>query len=123
MSTWTDSRCGKQVPWGRAEHCTVCHESFSGAVTGDAHRVGPHDDTRRCLTEAEMLAKGWRLVTRVDGCKVWMGRAMSPEALARMPWNATPAAPVSDSSHFQPLAGTSRPNRGSDVSQDATGSA
>jgi len=49
MSTWTDSRCGKQVPWGRAEHCTVCHESFSGAVTGDAHRPGPHDDTRRCL--------------------------------------------------------------------------
>ena len=121
MSAWTDSRCGKQVPWGRAEHCTVCHESFSGAVTGDAHRTGPHDDTRRCLTEAEMLAKGWREVTR-HGAQVWTGPAMSAEALARLPWNAPSAPTGSDLSHFQDTVGTSRPNRGADVSQDATGS-
>jgi len=123
MSSWTDSRCGKQVPWGRAEHCTVCHESFSGSVTGDAHRVGSYEpDERRCLTRTEMLAKGWQLKVRSGGCKVWSGPAMSPEALAKMPWNAQPASPVEDSSHFQGSAGTSRPTRGFDVSQIATGS-
>lgn len=63
----------------RAEHCTECHQTLSGQTLGDAHRTGDHHpDTRRCLAEAEMLAKGWRLV---DG--VWRGKAMTEAQLAK----------------------------------------
>lgn len=49
-------RCG--ATWGghKAEHCTACHQTFTGTTAGDAHRVGPHDGDRRCLTVAEMHA-------------------------------------------------------------------
>lgn len=36
----------------RAEHCTVCHQTFGGTYAGDMHRVGKFndpDDPRRCL--------------------------------------------------------------------------
>lgn len=47
----------------RIEHCAGCHETFTGTSAGDKHRVGDHSvsfgpDRRRCLTVAEMLAKG-----------------------------------------------------------------
>lgn len=47
----------------RIEHCTVCHETFTGATAGDMHRTGDHainegPDRRRCLTTAEMIDKG-----------------------------------------------------------------
>jgi len=53
-ATWTGARI---------EHCTVCHETFTGATAGDMHRVGDHGiwegpDRRRCLTAAEMAEKG-----------------------------------------------------------------
>lgn len=49
--------CGKT--WGgRAEHCTVCHETFTGTIAGDRHRVGKHGVTegparRRCAAPTE----------------------------------------------------------------------
>jgi hypothetical protein len=54
---------GCTPPRGRAEHCTVCHETFTGSEAGDWHRTGAHGVTtgperRRCLTVAEMLALG-----------------------------------------------------------------
>ncbi len=53
--------CG--AAWGgmRMEHCTVCHRTFSGTTTGDAHRTGRHGFDRRCLTDDELTGKGWRL--------------------------------------------------------------
>lgn len=61
--TTTCTACGKS--WGglRAEHCTVCHETFSGTTAGDRHRTGDHavfvgPDRRRCLTADEMRDKG-----------------------------------------------------------------
>lgn len=51
--------------WGglRAEHCRVCHETFSGSSAGDKHRTGDHGvfvgpERRRCLTSDEMTERG-----------------------------------------------------------------
>lgn len=56
-------KCSKT--WGgmRAEHCGVCHETFTGTTAGDMHRVGDHavfegPDRRRCLDADEMREKG-----------------------------------------------------------------
>jgi len=37
----TDPACGKSWAGYRAEHCTICHETFSGTTAGDKHRQGP----------------------------------------------------------------------------------
>lgn len=53
-------QCGRNYPTGeQGGHCTGCHLSFSSDRVFDRHRVG--SDTRRCLTEPEMLDKGFRL--------------------------------------------------------------
>lgn len=56
-------KCGKTWGGSRTEHCTVCHESFTGSTSGDMHRTGDHavnegPDRRRCLTVDEMTGKG-----------------------------------------------------------------
>lgn len=38
--------------------CPVCGEVFSTVRNFDAHRVGPWE-ARRCLTEDELLSKGY----------------------------------------------------------------
>lgn len=45
--------CGKH--WGglNAQHCPVCHETFTGSTAGDMHRRGPFDGGRYCLEPAE----------------------------------------------------------------------
>lgn len=53
----TTCRCGATWAGKRIEHCTACHETFTGTTAGDAHRTGPFAD-RRCLTPDEMAAKG-----------------------------------------------------------------
>lgn len=70
--------CGKS--WGglRAEHCTVCHQTFSGQSLGDAHSVGRDVMDKVCLTPTEMEDKGWRLVG-----DVWRGPAMPADVLAK----------------------------------------
>lgn len=59
----TCSTCSATWTGHRIEHCTVCHETFTGATSGDMHRVGDHaitegPDRRRCLTAVEMGEKG-----------------------------------------------------------------
>ncbi|MGH8110458.1 MAG: hypothetical protein ACREPL_00735 [Rhodanobacteraceae bacterium] len=39
--------------------CPTCGECFNGLAGFDAHRIGPYGDDRRCLTVAEMQARGW----------------------------------------------------------------
>lgn len=45
---------------GQRCQCTACGEGFNRVSTFDRHRVGEFDVDRRCLTTAEMEAKGWR---------------------------------------------------------------
>lgn len=44
---------------GNRCQCPTCNEYFNGVAGFDAHRIGPYDDTRRCLTVAEMIEHGW----------------------------------------------------------------
>ena len=68
--TWT----GKRI-----EHRTECHQTFTGNTSGDKHRVGEFaPDTRRCLTAAEMRAKGMAQNARGQ----WTNGGDSPWAVA-----------------------------------------
>lgn len=64
--------CGARWTGLRMEHCTVCHRTFSGTSTGDAHRVGEHGVSRRCLTDAELTKKGFRLTD--ERAHLWRGK-------------------------------------------------
>lgn len=58
--------------------CAFCELSFTSTSAFDAHRAGPIG-TRRCLTLAELQAKGWRQ----NGKGWWTpADAMSDERLA-----------------------------------------
>lgn len=49
----------------KGEHrsqCTACGQLFARTSLFDKHRTGPYSGRRRCLTTAEMQAKGWRLL-------------------------------------------------------------
>lgn len=57
------STCSATWTGQRIEHCPVCHETFTGASSGDMHRVGDHavfegPERRRCLAAEEMTEKG-----------------------------------------------------------------
>lgn len=57
--------CGATWTGLKIEHCTVCHQTFTGTTSGDMHRVGRHTVTtgpyrRRCLTKAEMIGRGMK---------------------------------------------------------------
>lgn len=59
----TACNCGATWTGHRIEHCTECHETFTGTGAGDKHRVGEHaihvrPDRRRCLSPVEMTARG-----------------------------------------------------------------
>lgn len=58
---------------GNRCQCTACGEYFNGMQPFDKHRIGPFDDTRRCLTVPEMTARGW---TR-NAAGFWCERANS----------------------------------------------
>jgi hypothetical protein len=52
-------KCGATWTGKRLEHCTACHETFTGTSAGDRHRTGAYFPLeRRCLTSDEMRAKG-----------------------------------------------------------------
>lgn len=59
--------------------CRRCERVFSGLSLFDEHfsgrrtQIGP-DYGRRCMTDAEMIGNGWRLI---DG--MWRGVEMPPE--------------------------------------------
>ena len=59
MSAATCTPCGATWTGKRIEHCTACHETFTGETAGEKHRVGKYvPDERHCLTPDEMRAKG-----------------------------------------------------------------
>lgn len=66
---FTCATCG-DIIGGRAEHCTVCHRTFTGTSAGDLHRTGQHGvktgpDRRRCRTDDELAKRG--LVRKPNG--------------------------------------------------------
>lgn len=65
------AQCGRDFPGGQnaGGHCTVCHNSFTSMSGFDGHWTGAHGKNRRCQTQSELLAKGWKLSD--DGNKVW----------------------------------------------------
>lgn len=75
----TCQKCGNA--WGgmRTEHCKVCHQTFTGTIAGDKHRVGDHGvftgpGRRRCLTPVEMRERGMNL----NGHGVWTSGGDNP---------------------------------------------
>jgi hypothetical protein len=71
--------CGAEWSGFRAEHCKVCHETFTGSRAGDMHRVGDHDirtgpGRRRCRTTAEMLER--KMTRNLQG--VWTSGGENP---------------------------------------------
>jgi hypothetical protein len=45
---------------GNRCQCTRCGTYFNRVSTFDKHRIGRFGIDRRCMTAAEMAAKGWR---------------------------------------------------------------
>lgn len=70
-----DPRCGATWFGFRIEHCTMCHQTFSGETTGNAHRVGPYDQPskRRCLSSDELRGLGLWTEANQYGTEVWHG--------------------------------------------------
>jgi hypothetical protein len=44
---------------GQRSECTTCGLLFTSTCSFDKHRVGRYGAGRRCLTAAELTAKGW----------------------------------------------------------------
>ena len=77
----TSCRCGASWTGFRIEHCTECHQTFTGTTAGDRHRVGDHavsigSDRRRCLSADEMRGKGMEQNARGQ----WTNGGTSPWA-------------------------------------------
>lgn len=64
---------------GDRNQCAGCGSLFNSTRAFDMHRAGEFGVGRRCLTEAEMLAKG--MVIGADA--FWRGSAMPADVLAR----------------------------------------
>ena len=82
----TTCHCGAEWAGLRIEHCTACHETFTGTASGDRHRVGQHDvstgpDRRRCLTAEEMREKGMEQNARGQ----WTNGGTSPWSKDALP--------------------------------------
>lgn len=45
---------------GERNQCGACHQYFNSTSLFIKHRVGEHGKDRRCMTPAEMEAKGWK---------------------------------------------------------------
>jgi hypothetical protein len=56
--------------------CAECKCFFSGTTGFDFHRIGPHDGQRRCMTPAELEAKGY-----IERDGVWRRNQARPEFL------------------------------------------
>jgi hypothetical protein len=58
-STPCDWRCIHPKPFSRAQHCKVCHRTFTSPSAGDRHRIGEHGIDRRCLwTNLDLISAG-----------------------------------------------------------------
>ena len=60
----------------KVQHCTACHQDFSGDGVGEKHRYWLGRE-RRCLTVSEMEDKGMQLNPR----GVWTGGGENPFSL------------------------------------------
>ena len=60
---------------GDRNQCRGCNAYFNSTDAFSKHRTGPHD-SRRCLTDAEMLGKG--MVKNAAG--FWIGSPMPSQA-------------------------------------------
>lgn len=66
---------------GKQALCTCCGALFNTDRLFDRHRAGSYakpgewQSQRRCLSPAEMRAKGWRM----NAHGFWMGKAGNPE--------------------------------------------
>ncbi len=58
---------------GDRNQCQGCKVFFNSVAAFDKHRDGPHGGGRRCLTEAEMLAKGMAK----NSAGFWVGSPMT----------------------------------------------
>lgn len=65
---------------GDRNQCQGCKRYFNSTHAFDKHRTGDHGKDRRCMTEAEMLAKG--MVLGDDG--FWRGSAMPTDLLKKV---------------------------------------
>lgn len=77
--TTANCACGARWTGLRIEHCTECHETFSGSTSGDRHRIGEHHithgpDRRRCRTPEEMRKLGMEQNSRGQ----WTNGGTSP---------------------------------------------
>lgn len=83
---------------GRRCQCCGCGEYFNGERGFDRHRVGVHGVNRRCLSNAEMTARGWYLnaagfwaITRLDSAgRARIRPAPTCPALLLLPETKTP---------------------------------
>lgn len=73
---------------GRSK-CPTCGEYFTSTRGFDDHRIGPFGGARRCLTQTEMAALGWR--QRDDGFWVTDSRAQDAVRRAPVALQATPS--------------------------------
>jgi hypothetical protein len=71
MGKGQDKRCGAVWFGYRLEHCTQCHQTFSGSSTGDVHRTGPHP--QRCRAADELTSLGLWVERNHYGTDVWHG--------------------------------------------------
>jgi hypothetical protein len=49
-------------------------KQFSGVTGFDFHRIGPHDERRRCMTADELMAKGY-----IERGGIWRRDVARPE--------------------------------------------
>lgn len=63
---------------GDRNQCQGCKEYFNSTAAFDKHRAGQHGVDRRCLTPAEMLAKGMAQ----NSAGFWVGEPMTDAACA-----------------------------------------
>lgn len=88
MSEIGTCRCGARFR-GQQNHCTLCHRTFSTETVGDRHRVGTYDPpARRCVSDEEMVKKGFERLDRALG-PVWgypRPTLGDLEEAARLPW-------------------------------------
>lgn len=80
---------------GRRCQCCGCGEYFNGERGFDRHRIGAHGVNRRCLSVAEMTARGWHR----NAARFWAMTRLDSASRARIrPAQASPAPlPLPDS--------------------------
>jgi len=63
---------------GNRCQCPACRDFFNSTSTFDRHRTGHYanENSRRCLTAAELTARGWSR----NALGFWIERAMHREA-------------------------------------------